>query len=103
MVGTAWIGVGVGVGAIVVLVLIYAILAHRSNQKAGVKGLVRTVRLTCPKCGRTFDFRLIPGVSFTSLRLGRRRYMSCPLCQRWSTFDVSGTIVAPPSSPPHSD
>jgi hypothetical protein len=50
-------------------------------------------RLTCPKCGQTFDFNYVPGASFTALRLGRSRYMACPLCHRWSVFPLSETRI----------
>ena len=59
-------------------------------------GLHYTSRLTCPKCGKTFDYEWLPGGSFTALRLGTKRYMRCPLCKKWSLFDVVYTIVKPP-------
>jgi len=48
---------------------------------------------TCPKCAGEFDFDYAPGVSFTSIRLAGRRYMACPLCHRWSQFDLESTLV----------
>jgi hypothetical protein len=53
-------------------------------------------RLTCPKCGKEFDYEWLPGNSFRVIRLGTKRYMACPLCKQWSTFDVVSTIVPPP-------
>ncbi len=52
-----------------------------------------TSRLTCPKCGKTFDYQWLPGGSFSAVRLGTKRYMKCPLCGKWSTFDIVSTIV----------
>jgi DNA-directed RNA polymerase subunit RPC12/RpoP len=58
-------------------------------------GLHYTSRLVCPKCGKTFDYEWLPGGSFTALRLGTKRYMRCPLCRKWSIFNVVSTIVKP--------
>lgn len=56
--------------------------------------------LKCPKCGREFDYDYVPGASVTAVRLWNRRYMSCPLCHRWSVFKLTETRVstAPTSS-----
>ena len=48
--------------------------------------------LTCPKCGKPFDYNWVPGASFSALRLGGgNRYLQCPNCHEWSTFDVRST------------
>ena len=72
-----------------------------SNRRAGTPGLVRRRRLTCPKCGGTFDFAFVPGASVNSLRLGRSRYMACPLCHRWAVIRMDGPPIgdAPRPSP----
>jgi hypothetical protein len=101
MAGLSWIGVAIGVGAIVVLVVFYALLVRRVNRRSGGRGPVQRSRLTCVKCGQTFDYEWIPGAALTALRLGRSRYMACPLCHRWSTFDFAGSPVAPLSPPSH--
>ncbi|MDG6906176.1 MAG: hypothetical protein JRN20_10375 [Nitrososphaerota archaeon] len=62
-----------------------------------------TSRLKCPKCGKEFDYDWLPGGSFTAVRLGTKRYMSCPLCKKWSTFDILSTIVPPPKDDKGSD
>jgi hypothetical protein len=54
--------------------------------------------LRCPKCEKEFDFDYVPGASFTALRLGKSRYMACPLCHRWSLFNLADTRV--PNEPP---
>jgi hypothetical protein len=92
-----WIGAILGVGTIVAVVLIYAWITHRLNRRSGGRGVVQRSRLDCPKCGRTFDYEWIPGAALTAVRLGRNRYMACPLCRRWSTFIVTDTLIAPPS------
>ena len=57
-------------------------------------GVVQRSRLACPKCGKVFDFEWVPLTSFTALRLGKgRRYMACPLCHRWSTFNIWKTRI----------
>jgi hypothetical protein len=61
-----------------------------------------TSALTCPKCDRQFEYGWVPGASFGALRLGRGRYLKCPLCKGWSTFDVVDTRVdslRPPGQP----
>jgi hypothetical protein len=86
------VALGVAIVVVVALVLFY-IRAYRRNRALGTAGIVSRVRLTCPKCEKTFDFDFVPGASFTSLRLGRSRYMACPLCHQWSTFDMSSTRI----------
>jgi len=54
-----------------------------------------TSRLTCPKCGKTFDYHWLPGGSFSAIRLGTKRYMRCEICKKWSTFSIVSTIVKP--------
>ncbi len=55
-----------------------------------------TSRLTCPKCNQTFDYRWVPGGSLTAVRLGPTRYMRCPICHKWSDFDIVSTRVQGP-------
>jgi predicted RNA-binding Zn-ribbon protein involved in translation (DUF1610 family) len=101
MVDTAvWVVLGVAVGCVVVAVVLYALIFRR-GRKLGTKGVVQRSHLLCPKCGREFDYDWIPGASFTAVRLGTGRYMSCPLCGKWSVFDVYGTMtkrIPPPES-----
>jgi hypothetical protein len=37
----------------------------------------------------------VPAISFSSVRLGKDRYMRCPLCSEWSTFNIWDTRKAP--------
>lgn len=95
----AYIAVSAAVVILVLLVLFY-VLVLRRNRALGSPGIVSRARLTCPKCGQAFDFDFIPGASVTAIRLGSSRYMACPLCHRWSTFDVNTTRVpVTPSNP----
>lgn len=55
-----------------------------------------TSALTCPKCGRPFEYKWVPGASFSALRLGRDRHLKCPLCSEWSTFNILDTRIEPP-------
>ncbi|MGA7923043.1 MAG: hypothetical protein WCA77_03615 [Thermoplasmata archaeon] len=89
--------------AIVILVVVlvgvgvaqYALAVYRNRTKGG-RGFVQRSRLTCPKCGREFDYAWVPGGALTAVRLGKKRYMACPLCHGWSTFNVWDS--APPPS-----
>jgi len=58
-----------------------------------------TRSLHCPHCDRDFDYDLVPGMSVTAVRLGRSRYMRCPLCHRFATFRVD-RVSAEASQPP---
>jgi hypothetical protein len=85
---------GLAVAAVVIVALgLYYWWVYRRNRSLGTPGIVSRVRLTCPKCHQTFDFDFIPGASISALRLGTSRYMACPLCHRWSTFDMNSTRV----------
>ena len=88
--------------AVVVIVVLGAFLywiASRRNARTGAQGFVQRSRLTCPKCHRTFDYEWVPGAALTAVRLGRERYMACPLCHHWSRFDVYGAPAPPVASP----
>ena len=61
-----------------------------------------TRTLTCPHCHREFDYDWYPGASLSAVRLGDRRYLKCPLCGKWGTFDIYHTIVRRPGDPPAS-
>lgn len=90
--------VAIGVGAVlVVLVLFYFLVANR-NRRFGTHGLVQRSRLTCPKCNGTFDYEWVPGAALTAVRLGKSRYMGCPLCHKWSMFDIYDSSP-PPTNP----
>ena len=73
-----------------------------SNRRAGASGLVRTSRLTCPKCSGSFEYSFVPGASMSSLRLGRNRFMVCPLCHRWSVIRLMGNPGGRPETRPPS-
>lgn len=86
-----------------VLLLVFALqyLVSRSrNRRFGTEGFVQASRLTCPKCGQMFDYHWVPGASLTAVRLGPRRYMACPLCHRWSMFDVWNATPGPAARTP---
>ncbi len=46
-------------------------------------------KVTCPKCRRSFAYRFVPMASATSIRFFSKRYMKCPLCGRFSFFDIT--------------
>lgn len=65
------------------VLLVYAAAIRTKHHYASV--------LTCPLCKRTFEYDWVPLVSFTSVRLGHSRYLRCPLCHGWSTYNVWDT------------
>ncbi|HVC57992.1 MAG TPA: hypothetical protein VND15_00780 [Candidatus Acidoferrales bacterium] len=77
--------------AIVAVVIVALLLYYRFGPKY-------VTRLTCQKCSQQFDYNWVPGISFNAVRLGKWRYMRCPLCGRWSLFNVwdTKTVVAKP-------
>ncbi len=92
-----WTGVAAAV-ALGIALVIWGLMLRR-GFRLGTRGAVQRSRLTCSKCGQVFDYDWIPGGSFTSVRLGPGRYMSCPLCHRWSYFDLYGSMVVRPPPP----
>jgi len=90
-----FVGLVLGVAVVLVLVaVVFYVLILRRGRRVGTRGVFQRSRLVCPKCGKTFDYDWLPGASFSAVRLGTSRYMSCPLCHRWSLFDVYRTLVA---------
>ena len=85
-----YIGIIIGV----VIIVIVAVLMLRS-RKGAVKSPVQLSHLKCPKCNAEFDYAYLPLATFTSIRLGNSRYISCPDCHKWSLFNVWNTRVDP--------
>lgn len=75
------LGVTVAVLAIIFGVYVFAL---RSSHHY-------TSTLTCPKCKSTFEYKWVPLASFSSVRLGTSRYLQCPICHDWSTFNILAT------------
>ena len=49
-------------------------------------------KLTCPKCGKTFDYEFVPGASLSAIRLGNYRYMGCPVCGKAAMFNITKNL-----------
>ncbi len=88
----AYVAIGVAIALVALLIFFYW-KVNRRNRALGTPGIVSRARLVCPKCHRTFEYDFVPGGAVTAIRLGRSRYMACPLCRRWSTFDLSTNRV----------
>ena len=58
-----------------------------------IKGLHITSRLTCSRCGGTFDYNWLPGGSFDAIRWGKYRFMRCQICGKASWFDIWSTRI----------
>ena len=69
---------------IVVLAAVIYVAALRTRHH-------HTSRLSCPKCQHAFEYSWVPLASFSAVRLGTSRYLQCPACHQWSTFDVWST------------
>lgn len=71
---------------VVVGVMLFYLLAPRYGPHY-------TSRLTCPKCGETFDYRWVPFGSFSAVRLGTKWHLSCPHCHEWTTYEIWSTRI----------
>ncbi len=87
---TAVAVVGIGIFAY------YLAMVVSKGRRVGTRGIVQRSRLTCPKCGKEFDYDWIPGGSLTAVRLGPSRYMACPICHKWSVFPIVQNLVERP-------
>ncbi|MGD0978997.1 MAG: hypothetical protein ABR962_07650 [Candidatus Bathyarchaeia archaeon] len=83
--------------AIPVVVIVIAIVLYILFPRFGPH---YTSKLTCPKCGKMFNYNWVPGGSFTSLRLGSKRYPRCPHCHKWSTYPIMSTRTSKAQSSP---
>lgn len=57
--------------------------------------VIQLSHLKCKKCGGEFDYAYLPGGSLTSIRLGNSRLLRCPICKKWSIFNIVNTRVDP--------
>jgi hypothetical protein len=81
--------VGIIIAVIIAVVAIVFLLVPRLSR------IVQLSHLKCVKCGAEFDYAWIPGGSFTAVRLVNWRYFMCPVCKKWSFFDIWHTRVDP--------
>jgi len=88
-----WLAISVTVGVVVLLAVLYITIFLR-GRRIGTRGVVQRSHLSCPRCGREFDYDWFPGASFSTVRFGKPRYMACPLCQSWSVFSIYDRMVA---------
>jgi len=79
--------------AIVILIIIYGVFIYARRRGPG--GIVQLSHLKCTKCSSEFDYAYIPGMSFTSIRLGNSRLIECPVCHKSSLFNIRDTRVDP--------
>ena len=59
---------------------------------------METTPLTCPDCAFRFNYRYLPGASFTAVRLGTGRAFRCPRCGERELFQL--TVQAPEAALP---
>jgi len=85
--------VGIIIVFIIVAIAILLVFAHRRMARSS--GIVPLSHLKCNKCGTEFDYAWIPLASFTSVRLLNFRILMCPVCKKWSVFDIWNTRVDP--------
>lgn len=78
-------------GAIIVAIAVLFLLAR--TRKASSLGIVHLSHVKCSKCGTEFDYAWIPGASLTAVRLFNSRYFRCPICRKFSLFNICDTQV----------
>ena len=96
MLGPVFWAVSLGAVLLVVAVAVWT-LSYAKGRRLGSRGAVLRSRLSCPKCGQAFDYDWVPGASVSAVRLGTHRYLACPQCGKWSTFDVYGSMIRRPA------
>jgi hypothetical protein len=69
-----------------------------SNRTAGSLAS----KVECPHCHFKFNYELIPGASFYSIRLGTNRLFRCPNCKEIHSFNVTN-FKSDPSLPTYGD
>ena len=89
------VGIIIVVIIVVIIVAIAILFVFAQTRMGRSSGIVPLSHLKCNKCGTEFDYAWIPGVSFTSLRLLTFRYLRCPVCMKWSVFNIWNTRVDP--------
>lgn len=83
---------GIIIGAVVIII---AVVLMQRSRGSTINGPVQLSHLKCPKCNAEFDYAYLPGASFTSVRLGGSRFLQCPVCRKWSVFNISANQVDP--------
>jgi hypothetical protein len=81
---------------LIIIVSVWWLARGQSRGVRGTAGVVRENTVVCPRCNMQFNYQFVPGASFTSLRLGKSRYMRCPLCGKWSVIKIVGQPAMPP-------
>jgi len=84
---------GIIIAVIIAAIAILFVLARTRMARSSC--IVPLSHLKCNKCGTEFDYAWIPGASLTSLRLLNSRYLMCPVCKKWSVFNIWNTRVDP--------
>ncbi len=78
--------------AVIIAALVVPLIFVLARNSAGI---LQLSHLKCMECGTEFDYAWIPLVSFTSLRFGPWRFFRCPVCRRFSVFNIWDTRVDP--------
>lgn len=81
--------------AVFIIIVLIVWFVWRRGRAGGAGGIVQLSHLKCGKCGGVFDYAWIPGMSITALRLFGSRLFACPVCRKWSVFDIWNTRVDP--------
>jgi hypothetical protein len=79
----------IGPVVLVVILVVYAVALLTRHHYTSV--------LTCPECHGTFEYNWVPLASFSAVRLGKVRYLECPLCHKWSSLNIWDTRKKAPA------
>ena len=78
---------GVVVSVPIIIIIAYVLLLRSRHHYTSI--------LACPNCKGTFEYSWVPLMSFSTVRLGKDRYLECPLCHKWGLFNIWDTRTAP--------
>lgn len=84
-----------GIIIIVIIVAAAILVVTVPRRMARSSRIAPLSHLKCTKCGAEFDYAWIPLASLTSVRLVKWRCFVCPVCRKWSVFNIWDTRVDP--------
>ncbi|HXY74074.1 MAG TPA: hypothetical protein VEH58_02000 [Dehalococcoidales bacterium] len=71
------------------------IFMHINRNRETIIPPTRLSHVVCPYCSLEFDYAWIPGVSFTDVRMFKKRIFYCPGCKKCLEYNVFDSRVDP--------
>jgi len=70
----------------VVFVVLVAVVGARAGRGRGYSGMGGNTVVRCSQ-GHLFTTLWIPGSSLKAVRLGYKRFLRCPVCEKWRVVE----------------